>query len=88
MKRYVSSLALGAGAAVLLLVPAGCAERTPAVGSAEARPAALMECNPGRINCRELTRYSTIEICSRERAAYLARNPLREAYCTRELASR
>ncbi|MFN3387841.1 MAG: hypothetical protein ACK40O_02850 [Allosphingosinicella sp.] len=81
MRSYVSSLSVGLGAAALLLGPAGCAERSGAERSG-ARAAVLMECNTGRTNCREVARYSTLEICNRERANYLARNKLREAYCT------
>ena len=87
MSRFFPSLALGAGAAFLLLLPAGCAQRTPLGDSGSGASAVLMECNAGRTNCLEVARYSTLEVCNRERASYLARNPLREAYCTTDAAA-
>ena len=87
MRKHALSLALGLGAAAALLGPAGCAQRSPLAEASSARHAVLMECNPGRTNCREAARYTTMEICNRERAIYVARNPLREAYCTSDPAA-
>lgn len=88
MRNIDSVIAAGLVAAALLLGPAGCADRGALAGAASDRSAILMECNPGRTNCREAARYSTLEICQRERANYVARNPLREAYCTTKSADR
>lgn len=88
MRESSKSLALGFGAAALLLGLSACAERSPVRASSSADTAILMECNTGRINCRKVARYSTLQICNRERANYTARNPLREAYCTTAAAAK